>query len=110
MFCCARFPRMDTDCCFVVATIARHNVPSCTVTDAFSGFSATAARPPPPPNSSVKSGIACSVCFLLDVHMRSFKIRVTKLIFALPESTVMRELAAKATVLLPTLTKSRTTV
>ena len=65
---------MDTGCCFVVATIARHSVPSYTVTDAFSGFSATAARPPPPPNSSVKSGLACSVCFLLDVHMRSFKI------------------------------------
>uniref|UniRef100_A0A0E0AMD6 Uncharacterized protein n=1 Tax=Oryza glumipatula TaxID=40148 RepID=A0A0E0AMD6_9ORYZ len=65
---------MDTGCCFVVATIARHSVPSCTVTDAFSGFSATAARPPPPPpNSSVKSGLACSVCFLLDVHMRSNK-------------------------------------
>uniref|UniRef100_A0A0E0BDT9 Uncharacterized protein n=1 Tax=Oryza glumipatula TaxID=40148 RepID=A0A0E0BDT9_9ORYZ len=37
-----RFPRMDTGCCSVVATIARHSVRCCTVTNAFSCFSATA--------------------------------------------------------------------
>ncbi|BAT01205.1 Os07g0423550 [Oryza sativa Japonica Group] len=42
MFCCARFPRMGTGCCFVVTTIAKHSVPSCTVTNAFSGFIAAA--------------------------------------------------------------------
>uniref|UniRef100_A0A0E0BB48 Uncharacterized protein n=1 Tax=Oryza glumipatula TaxID=40148 RepID=A0A0E0BB48_9ORYZ len=46
MFCCARFPRMDTGCCSVIATIARHSVPSCTITNAFSGISA-----------NVKSGV-----------------------------------------------------
>uniref|UniRef100_A0A0E0N4U4 Uncharacterized protein n=1 Tax=Oryza rufipogon TaxID=4529 RepID=A0A0E0N4U4_ORYRU len=33
---------MDTGCCSVVATIARHSVRCCTVTNAFSCFSATA--------------------------------------------------------------------
>jgi hypothetical protein len=58
---------------FTVA-ISRHSVPSCPITHAFSGFSAAAAPPPPLPNSSFKSGLTCSVCFLLAVHKRSFKI------------------------------------
>uniref|UniRef100_A0A0D3HE77 Uncharacterized protein n=1 Tax=Oryza barthii TaxID=65489 RepID=A0A0D3HE77_9ORYZ len=41
-----RFPRMDTGCCSVIATIARHSVPSCTITNTFSGISA-----------NVKSGV-----------------------------------------------------